>query len=406
MDMDNQSYGSPEPSIIARGEDLDPDTFPSLGTISAAFIYQCLPHRADEPRAPEYVYVRCPSRAFKDYAELAMWNLKWEAGSERNELWAHELPRVLRRVRTHPDTDFRFVPWTGSTRYAAYAPLYHLLPLDTLRRFGLPPLKRGIWPALNPRWGEVVLPPDADERLARALAHHLWPLLAAGSRLNAFSRSEPLRVLAHTPDFWLPYLDLVVQKRMRALGPVEVENDRQRQAIEKAQAAAPPGVEVSRPLFGGYAWMGEEEAWGAAQELVETADRHGRLRALVDAIRSHRVEEDFSDRWSFAREDFERKLYQKRSKVKVSFVELRETVPVIGPTSEIEENLMWQDLLGLMDVKDVGSWSSSVAALPRRRKSPALSVTRTTVQSQKPWRGFVSERPNTSGTTIIDCNCS
>ncbi len=40
------------------------------------------------------------------------------------------------------------------------------------------------------------------------------------------------------------------------------------------------------------------------------------------------------------REDLERKLYQKRSRVKVTFVELRDSVEVIGPTSEIREVLM------------------------------------------------------------------
>jgi len=46
---------------------------------------------------------------------------------------------------------------------------------------------------------------------------------------------------------------------------------------------------------------------------------------------AHRIEDDFSDRWSCAREDFERKLYRKRVKVQVRFVELTDTIPVPGP---------------------------------------------------------------------------
>lgn len=86
--------------------------------------------------------------------------------------------------------------------------------------------------------------------------------------------------------------------------------------------------------------------------MFERADAGGNLRAIIDAIRSHRVEEDFSPIWSFAREDFERKLYHKRLKVKVSFVELNGTIPVHGPESEVHENLLWEDFLAIVEPKD------------------------------------------------------
>jgi len=139
---------------------------------------------------------------------------------------------------------------------------------------------------------------------------------------------------------------------MRALGPVKYEHDEQRRLIARIQRTAPPGITVSRPLFGGTVWRGETEAREATGELVEVADAHGHLRGILDAVRSNRVEEDFSGRWSWAREDFERKLYQKRARIKVSFIELRDTVPVIGPTSEVDETLMWQDLLGLLEPRE------------------------------------------------------
>lgn len=44
--------------------------------------------------------------------------------------------------------------------------------------------------------------------------------------------------------------------------------------------------------------------------MVRLADEHSRLRGILDAIRSHRVEDDYADRWSYEREDFERKLYR------------------------------------------------------------------------------------------------
>lgn len=34
------------------------------------------------------------------------------------------------------------------------------------------------------------------------------------------------------------------------------------------------GAQVERPWRGGHLWIGEDEAWEAAQELVDVADGH------------------------------------------------------------------------------------------------------------------------------------
>ena len=99
-------------------------------------------------------------------------------------------------------------------------------------------------------------------------------------------------------------------------------------------------------------WLGEREVRNVAHELVELADKEGNLRGILEAIRSNRIEDDFSDRWSYAKEDFERKIYRKRSKYKVNFVELKDTIPVQGPETEIEENQCWEDFISLLDTKE------------------------------------------------------
>jgi hypothetical protein len=101
--------------------------------------------------------------------------------------------------------------------------------------------------------------------------------------------------------------------------------------------------------MGGTVWMGEEEAGAVVRDAVEFADETGRLRDIMDAVRSHRVEDDFSDHWSYAREDFERKLHGKRRKVKVTFVEVPDTTPVQGPESEIIGNLVTNDFMAMLD---------------------------------------------------------
>jgi hypothetical protein len=98
--------------------------------------------------------------------------------------------------------------------------------------------------------------------------------------------------------------------------------------------------------------MGEEEAWEATKDMFEKADATGQLRSIIDAVKSHRIEDDFSGLWSYAKEDFERKVYHKRSKIRVTFVELDNTVPVHGPDSEVHENLLWQDFMAILNKKE------------------------------------------------------
>ena len=128
--------------------------------------------------------------------------------------------------------------------------------------------------------------------------------------------------------------------------------NKERKDLNKLRKAMPSNIKADFPLMGGDIWCGEDDAWEATKEMVELADEHGNLRAIIDLIRSNRVEDDFSDIWSFAREDFERKLYKKRSKYKVSFIELDSAPPVHSPTSEVHENLLWEDFFVILNKKD------------------------------------------------------
>lgn len=60
----------------------------------------------------------------------------------------------------------------------------------------------------------------------------------------------------------------------------------------------------------------------------------------------------FSDRWSYAKEDFERTLNHKRSKVTVTFVELDDTTPVHGPETEVIGRLACSDFLTQLNPRD------------------------------------------------------
>jgi hypothetical protein len=169
-----------------------------------------------------------------------------------------------------------------------------------------------------------------------------------------FARTEPIKLLAHNLDFWMPYLDLVAQQRCaqaERCGFDAEYPDQQRKLAELRRRLAGE-CDVERPLMGGPVWMGESEALEAASALVNAADAHGNLRAIIEAVKSNRIADDFSSRWSWEREDFERKLYRRRSKIRPVFVEINDTIPVHGPGSEAEENLLWQDFFALLNARE------------------------------------------------------
>jgi len=345
---------------LAAGDELEPENFPRLGNISAAFIFQFVP-RPVEIKSPEFVYVPYQHKARRDDIQtrielaVAYWGMTWEAAQLRLNLVSelHGLPDELTWLQNHAEENIYLLPEGGPiSKYYAYCPLYHLLPQQLLESYGLPLLKGGLWPYTTSDYlRERALPLDFAERLATAFAHHIWPLLNSGSKLSAFSNKEPLRLLAHNLDFWMPYAYQLAESRMRQFPRVDIENKAQAAKLGKLRKRYLE-IQVDRPLMGGTIWQGEAEAWEATKELISCADATGRLRAVIEAIRSNRVEEDFSACWSYAREDFERKLYHKRTKVKIKFVELDDTIPVLGPESEIHDRLLWDQFLGILNEKD------------------------------------------------------
>jgi hypothetical protein len=335
------------------------DHYPELYNFSGAWLYQFMPRPLEE-REPEYAYVdfrldpdgvdRTPDEVLVAISE---WNSAWEAGHLRHDMFAEDLPFALRWVQRFEGHNIYLAPRASFHRYYAYAPLFHLLSRQTLERFGLPMLKKGHWPYLSYNWMvDQLLPRDFDARLSRAFAFHVWPLLNSRSAIWAFDASDPIRLLAHNLDFWLPYAQMVAESRLREFPRVAFDDDGQIELLGKMRADLPSDMKVDRPFMGGSIWLGEEDAWQATCEMVEYADSRGQLRSIIDAVQSNRVQDDFSQCWSYEREDFERKLYHKRSKVKVTFVELDNTVPVHGPESEVHENLLWEDFLALLSPKE------------------------------------------------------
>lgn len=360
----------PSPGSCDLGDDLedmrdhlffaDPDevtaeTYPGLRNVSVGFMFTRVV-RALESAPPEYVTLPLDrSGSFSDFAErevaIAKWNLLWESAQFRRRYFDEdELPPGVGEIADRGDVNVVFVPRTA-TRYYEYAPLYHLLSRSQVQRHGLPLVGTGIWPhTVSIDDPDRYLPVDFGARLSRAWASAVWRHLSPGSPLGAFTWSDPIRLLAHNLDFWVPPMTAVLERILRGF-PV-VDEQIAEQPVSLVDGGVLDGAVAVSARCGGTLWCGEACAAEVVGEVVEAADGQGRLRAILEAVRSNRVQDDFSDRWSYAREDFERKLYHKRNKVRVRFVELTDTIPVQGPETEVEGNLVVGDFLALLDERE------------------------------------------------------
>jgi hypothetical protein len=337
-------------NLFIHADDADSETYPRLTNMSAAFIYKAIA-RPIVPEPIEYVAVPTNHRSVDLTVAISKWNLAWEAGQFRRRFFdPDELPEPLAKLAELGDRNIQFVPKTRS-KYFEYATLLHLLPASTLERYGLPLFRAGQWPFL----ADISRPdqhvsPQFGEQLSRAWAATIWPHLSTGSRLNAFSADDPIRLLSHNLDFWVPAVTKVIQNR---LADFPLVNDNIEEGpVPLAEGGYLDGAVAGSPRKGGDVWVGELEAAEVVRDTLEAADRTGNLRAILDAVRSNRVEEDFSNKWSNAREDFERKLYRKRAKIAVKFVELTDTIPVQGASSDFDGALVTNEFLAILDERN------------------------------------------------------
>ena len=331
-----------------------PDHYPRLFNISTGMMYWAI-LRAQVPQPAEYVTVTMPcGHSDEDTSMLvavSRWNMLWEAAQFRRRMFdGDELPVALRNVAERGDVNVTFIPRTRS-RYHEYAPMFHLLSRAAVERHGLPLLRGGQWPFLA-EWNPVDrhVPADFEARLARAWAATVWRHLMPGSAMSGFTADDPIRLLAHNLDFWIPPVTEVIQQVLRELPVVDKGVVEQLPVLEDGSVFTE--ALMGNPRMGGDLWRGEAEAAEIVAWTVREADADGRLRGILDAVRSNRVEDDFSARWTFAREDFERKLYRKRSKIKVRFVELTDTIPVQGPETEVVGRIVFGDFMALLNERD------------------------------------------------------
>jgi hypothetical protein len=218
---------------LASEDEQDPGVYPELYNLSAAFMFRFLP-RPTEVAKPEFLYLPL-GRESPKHLELTgimgHWNFAWEAAQLRSEIiarrreWRSIKRNILPDLSSLRGRNVYLLP-DSEKRLDAYLPLYSMLPLHILKKFGLPPLRRMLWPPISGihSWEiEPFLPPDFRKRLSRAFATHVWPLIDRGSALDAFASEDPLKLLAHNLEFWLPHAVRVAENHLAEFDFVELE---------------------------------------------------------------------------------------------------------------------------------------------------------------------------------------
>jgi hypothetical protein len=261
--MKEETIGDVDEFFLAKGDETHPENFPELFNISAGMHFLEFIPRPVEVFPPEFVYIPLDGRKscldrkrLLTQLTITHWNVAWEAGHLRSEfipqVFRTDLPDHLQFLTKYEDVNLYLIPDDGRRDFEAFAPLYHLLPVATLQRFGLPVLRRGLWPPFV--YNEVLhshIQKEFGDRLSKAFASHVWPLIDSGSSINAFSGDESLVVLTHNLNYWLPCVYKLAEQRLRSFGRVELDSLEQMEHLERLRSSLPANIEADRPLRGG-----------------------------------------------------------------------------------------------------------------------------------------------------------
>lgn len=367
----------------------DAARYPSFAVASPGLFYESRPFPVPtKPEPLELVFLRLPrgQTAETEYRVAAVeWNLLWESAHLRADLfqdWQKPNRRTPQWFLDHADRNIHFVTHIKNDPSTTFEPLYCMMPASTLRRAGLPVAGRALWPLAAGNFYDD-MPADADARFERALSMHLWPRLLPRQTHRAFSEHDPIQVLTHSPTFWLPHALRVCYERASWFERIESEwSEQQRKHVDDVNAHPlnlEVGVRYEASRRGGTLWQGESEAAEATDDMVEYADAGGHLRSLIEAVLSNRAHDDFTSCWSHEKEDFERAMYHKRAKIKVSFVELPEQEAIHSaftqlepsPERDVVDRLMFNDFLTLLDAKN-----RSIVICMRRGLTTASEISR------------------------------
>ncbi len=239
--------------------------------------------------------------------------------------------------------------------------LASLLPDEALVRLGMERKPAHFW--LNP-WSRQEVSSTAARRIEDAFVGHMWGRLTGGGRLGrlAFSEDSSLRLLAGDPRLWMNRVYRVAMEREELMGGDDADRDPEWRPLEELRGeflAKYPDlsetVTIRRPLYGGTIWDPNDPADREAvlDEAIHGLGEMGSIAPVVETLLSHPTHDDFSDRVSWIKTDFERAFYSKRSRVRVDLIETIDDFPVWEASERIGyDDVLFRDILAFYDERD------------------------------------------------------
>lgn len=204
---------------------------------------------------------------------------------------------------------------------------------------------------------------DYFRRCRETFERYIWSKLqrSGRSKYDCFSVNDPLRLLSADDGYWkarLYRVALYYYEQFEEAYNVDQDWDSLEGLRERFFEEAPDATDdflIRRPRKGGTLWFedDDDECEAVVEDMLDGLGVLDPVQPMLDLIHSHRVHEDFSDKYSWVREDFERSFYSKRSKVKVVLVETVDELPVWSADEcYLDEGTVFRDLLACFDKRD------------------------------------------------------
>lgn len=330
--------------------------------MSNAFFHQAEITQVDRwERGPlELVFLPEPeNKSFEFIAHVHEWNATQRAGFLRSSEAIDGLRTYVPWLEERRNPNMILVPTYGTTSELDVM-LASLLPDALLTNYGLE--------RKRPSLGLLMVgksKPTYGTKARSAFAQHIWSYLAPRARFNegAFAPNSPLRLLAGDTRFWAHRLyRLALDRRDEYFEPTTHDDEGWKPIDELREAILGQLPEedrhlfrVERPLMGGTIWdvFDADEREDVLKAAIDGDGVMESLEPVIDLLHRHRVHEDFSDRYSWIKEDFERSFYSKRSRLKVDLLETVDDAPAYDlEPNEPYEQVLFRDIIAMLDQKE------------------------------------------------------
>lgn len=299
----------------------------------------------------------------KLHLALHDWNQSYASGRLRPADAFDAVTKRVPGIQHRQNPNIILAPTTLTGVNALHTMLASLLPDSVLQQEHLKRERANMGLVL---WGCHDRTASYARTIEDAFAKLIWSKIAPKRRFNPefFSARSPLRLLAGDTRFWMNRIyRLALDRRENWFSPTS-SNDENWKPMEQLQREFDQamigdeersGFLLRRPLMGGTIWLetDAEERDAVLEDTLTGAGVMQSLEPVIELLQKQRAHDDFSDRASWIKEDFERSFYSKRAKLKVELVETLDEAPVWS-TDDCDGygEVLFRDLVAALDTKD------------------------------------------------------